>query len=59
MKAETLIKILQENPTSEVTLSVSNEKQHFFADRIIEVTHQRNQFTIVADINKNNTDGII
>ena len=51
MKAKKLIQILQKNPEAEVTLSVSNEKYHFFADRIIEVTSQgEKQTTIVADI---------
>ena len=53
MKAKDLIKILEDNPDAEVTISVSDEKQHFFADRIIEVTNQGDsQVTIVADINK-------
>ena len=54
MKAKKLIKILEDNPEAEVTISVSDEKQYFFADRIVEVTNQgENQITIVADINKN------
>jgi len=52
MKAKQLIRILEKNPKAEVTISVSNEKHHFFADRIIEVTSQgEKQVTIVADIN--------
>jgi hypothetical protein len=54
MKAKNLIKILEKSPEAEVTLSVSDENNHFFADRIVEITNQgEHQITIVADINKN------
>ena len=54
MKAKKLAEILLKNPEAKVTLSVSNENLHFFADKIIEVTEQgEKQLTIVADINKN------
>ena len=54
MKAKKLAKILLKNPEAKVTLSVSDENLHFFADEIIEVTIQgEKQLTIVADINRN------